>query len=329
MRPVTFILSLILSLSLLAGCGGGSPDHSPSPQDRTETYRSAIEGARDQELNSAYPRGHRCAAGHGPGGLRPAGAGGRRLPGLRPVGVPDEREGLRHRRRLPLPRKGGHGVQRSGGLHHPAGAELPAQYLADQYDIASHARLDTLADGTVLLVMCEDQDEVFNSIRDAIEETSNSAQGRVDHAPLRTVSSVSKKITWREGFVFLRKSHPFCHAKCHFRGRSVKKMCRWHIFSVGRTAMLCGKGRCPRERRILIWLLRCGRRNSAGLFLTEGFRPARGTGPGSPRTRRRGHPPASLPVSDPTRRGQRSLTRIVIADDRVADADQIPSERLS
>ena len=45
------------------------------------------------------------------------------------------------------------------------------QYLADQYDIASHARLDTLADGTVLLVMCEDQDEVFNSIRDAIEET--------------------------------------------------------------------------------------------------------------------------------------------------------------
>ena len=41
------------------------------------------------------------------------------------------------------------------------------QYLADQYDIASAARLETLDDGTILLVMCEDQDTVF----DAIQET--------------------------------------------------------------------------------------------------------------------------------------------------------------
>ena len=42
------------------------------------------------------------------------------------------------------------------------------QYLADQYDVAANARLETLEDGTVLLVMCQDQDAVFDKIRDAI-----------------------------------------------------------------------------------------------------------------------------------------------------------------
>lgn len=42
-------------------------------------------------------------------------------------------------------------------------------YLADQYDIAKSARLETLDDGTVLLVMCPDQDSVFDSIAKSIE----------------------------------------------------------------------------------------------------------------------------------------------------------------
>ena len=42
-------------------------------------------------------------------------------------------------------------------------------YLPDQYEIAKNARLETLADGTLLLVMCPDQDAVFDSIRDTIE----------------------------------------------------------------------------------------------------------------------------------------------------------------
>ena len=43
------------------------------------------------------------------------------------------------------------------------------QYLADQYEIAGNAHLETLEDGTILLVMCEDQDAVFDAIRDTIE----------------------------------------------------------------------------------------------------------------------------------------------------------------
>lgn len=42
-------------------------------------------------------------------------------------------------------------------------------YLADQYDIAKNAKLETLEDGTVLLVMCEGQDAVYDAIAKAIQ----------------------------------------------------------------------------------------------------------------------------------------------------------------
>ena len=41
--------------------------------------------------------------------------------------------------------------------------------LPDQYKIAVDTRLETLGDGTVLLVMCNDQDAIFNAIRNTIE----------------------------------------------------------------------------------------------------------------------------------------------------------------
>ena len=42
-------------------------------------------------------------------------------------------------------------------------------YLADQYEVAKNARLETLEDGTILMVMCEDQDTVFDAISAAIQ----------------------------------------------------------------------------------------------------------------------------------------------------------------
>ena len=41
-------------------------------------------------------------------------------------------------------------------------------YLADQYAIAKAARLDSVKSGEVVLVMCEDQDTVFSSIKNAL-----------------------------------------------------------------------------------------------------------------------------------------------------------------
>lgn len=43
-------------------------------------------------------------------------------------------------------------------------------YLADQYEVAKNARLETLEDGTVLMVMCEDQDTIFDGISSSILE---------------------------------------------------------------------------------------------------------------------------------------------------------------
>lgn len=43
-------------------------------------------------------------------------------------------------------------------------------YLADQYAIAKAAKLETLKTGEVVLVMCENQDQVFQSIQTALEK---------------------------------------------------------------------------------------------------------------------------------------------------------------
>ena len=37
-------------------------------------------------------------------------------------------------------------------------------YLVDQYEVAKSARLEKLSDGNILMVMCEDQDTVFDAI---------------------------------------------------------------------------------------------------------------------------------------------------------------------
>ena len=44
------------------------------------------------------------------------------------------------------------------------------RYLEDQYEIASSAKLETLDDGTIVLVMCEGQDTIFDSIKTALSK---------------------------------------------------------------------------------------------------------------------------------------------------------------
>lgn len=41
-------------------------------------------------------------------------------------------------------------------------------YLPDQHEVAQNAKVETLSDGTVLLVMCEDADTVYQSIVDTL-----------------------------------------------------------------------------------------------------------------------------------------------------------------
>ena len=59
-RTIAFMLSLIMIVGLLAGCGGSTePEATPAPQltpeERAELYKTSIEGARPADENEAFP----------------------------------------------------------------------------------------------------------------------------------------------------------------------------------------------------------------------------------------------------------------------------------
>ena len=147
-------LPLLLLLALLAGCGTSSQPSALTAEERTQLYQTAIESARDAEMNdvifellgvtaadmsafalSVSPMNIKA---YGIAAIYPAaGKSDAVLEGLNAF-IDRQKQSFE-------------------------------QYLADQYEIAGNARLETLEDGTILLVMCEDQDAVFDAIRDTIE----------------------------------------------------------------------------------------------------------------------------------------------------------------
>lgn len=162
-----FFSLMLLPILLLAGCSS-APESQLTAQERTELYRSAIQDARDQDANDAFPiitsadddtasflldlmglsaedmsafaisASAMNVKAYGIAAVYPAEG--------RDEEVKDALEGFVDRQKQSF-----------------------EQYLADQYDIANNARLETLEDGTILLVMCEGQDQVFTAIRSAIE----------------------------------------------------------------------------------------------------------------------------------------------------------------
>lgn len=161
------IYPLLFSL-LLTGCAGKKQEHTLSPDEREDLYETAITAARSQEINEVYPliddadddlaamifellgvtaadmtayavsvslmnvKAYAVAAIFPAAGKEDA-----ILDSLRTF-VDNQVQSFEH-------------------------------YLVDQYEIAINARLETLEDGTILLVMCENQDAVFDSIKDTIE----------------------------------------------------------------------------------------------------------------------------------------------------------------
>lgn len=164
------IAPLFLALVLLAGCSStGGKDL--TPEERTQLYRTAIESARDQELNEAVPIVTSTEDNLGQPvfdilGLDPADCAAcalsASLMNVKAYGI------------AAVCPASGKEQQVWDGLS--AFIDRQQQnfqtYLPDQYAIAQNARLDTLVDGTVLLVMCENQDVVFDTIRSAIEEAA-------------------------------------------------------------------------------------------------------------------------------------------------------------
>ena len=156
---LTRILPLALSLALLAGCSGGDKP-ALSAEARTQLYETAIEDARDALPVLSDKADEQLPLYLDLMGLTPddvdAFALSASLMNVRAYGIA-----------AVYPAQGREAAVREGleGFIDRQKQSFE-QYLADQYDIASNARLETLEDGTVLLVMCQDQDAVFDAIRD-------------------------------------------------------------------------------------------------------------------------------------------------------------------
>lgn len=168
-RIISLTLAALMTLSLLGGCTSKPSDEPKSPEELTELYKTSIEGARDQELNDAIsvltdPEDEMAAMILPLAGFTAEDATAFAL-AISPVNM----------------RAYGIALVRPAADKDEtvkAGLEAFIQlqqtnfefYLADQYDIAKAARLETLEDGTILMVMCEDQDTVFDAIKTAVEK---------------------------------------------------------------------------------------------------------------------------------------------------------------
>lgn len=164
-RIIAAVLLLALSLT---GCAGKKEAQTLTPEARTQLYETAITAARDAETNQYQPILTSAEDENaelifsllnvGPDDMSafalsvsPMNVKAYAVAAVYPAAGKEDAvlEGLR-----------GFAENQRQSFE---------QYLPDQYEIAVNARLETLEDGTALLVMCEGQDQVFDAIRDAIE----------------------------------------------------------------------------------------------------------------------------------------------------------------
>ena len=163
-----FFSLILLPILLLAGCSA-QPESQLTAQERTELYRSAIQNARDQDANDAFPIVTSAEDDTASFLLE-----------LMGLSAEDMSAFAISASAMNVKAYGIAAVYPAEGKDEAVKEALRGfvdrqkqnfeQYLADQYDIANNARLETLEDGTILLVMCEGQDAVFTAIHSAIEE---------------------------------------------------------------------------------------------------------------------------------------------------------------
>ena len=162
-----FLSLILLPILLLTGCSS-APESQLTAQERTELYRAAIQDARSQEDNDAFPIVTSDADDMAPLLLELMGlsAGDMSAFAIAASAMNVKAYGIA----AVYPAQG-----RDEAVKEALQGFVDRQrqnferYLPDQYEIASNARLETLEDGTVLLVMCGGQDQVFTDIRSAVE----------------------------------------------------------------------------------------------------------------------------------------------------------------
>ena len=171
MKKQRMTLCLLLALLMLtaAGCGDKKEEKKElTDQERTQLYQTAIEGARDGEMNEAVPVITSAEEDLAPAVFGLIGVTEADLQAYAIAISPVNVKAYGIAAILPAP---GREAAVVDGLQAFVDRQKSnfQTYLADQYAIAEDARLETLKDGTVLMVMCEDSDAVLEHIKTAVE----------------------------------------------------------------------------------------------------------------------------------------------------------------
>ena len=173
-KSITLILILAFAIAAFSGCASTSKTDGLSPEELERLYAEAITDARDDDLNSAFPvmlgseesedevvaemllelLGFKSEDAQ-------AYAMSVSLMNVKAYGIVVVK---------PAEGKADAGKEGLQGFIDQQCQSL-ANYLADQYEIAKNARLETLNDGTIVMVMSPDQDAVYDSIAKSIQGT--------------------------------------------------------------------------------------------------------------------------------------------------------------
>lgn len=170
-KIITLILALTLALSVMTGCSAKPKTAGLSPEELEKLYAEAITDARDDETNDAFPvtLGSDEISDEVVAGMlsdmlgfksedAKASAMSISLMNVQAYGIV-----------VVMPADGKAEAVKNGlqGFIDRQ-CESFERYLPDQYEIAQSARLSTLEDGTIVMVMCSDQDEIYDSIAEHI-----------------------------------------------------------------------------------------------------------------------------------------------------------------
>ena len=168
-RIIPLILALCTAATVLSGCAG-TPDNTASaltPEERAALYAAAVTDARTEEDNEYNPVVSDPAevsdlvytllgfTGEDVEAL----AVSISLMNIKAYGIA-----------VVMPAEGKADAVKAG-LQGFIDAQQQSfqQYLPDQYEVARNARLETLSDGTLVMVMSPDQDAIYDSIAAAVE----------------------------------------------------------------------------------------------------------------------------------------------------------------
>lgn len=174
MKTLKRILPLLLLAALtLTACGskqGQQQENNATPEERAAAYAAAITAARDDEMNEYFPIMTNADETE---------AADKELTFTMLGFAPEDAEAYAVSMSLMnvnayaivavKPAEGKEETVKTGLENYVETQKASfEQYLEDQHEIASSAKLETLDDGSVLLVMCEGQDEIFDSIKSAL-----------------------------------------------------------------------------------------------------------------------------------------------------------------